>query len=74
MSGNIRTYYASKAAKSYFYSISIFVTVIVIVITFIFHFEVRIPLVIHGLDNCFSLRLDKGFKGACLLTNLLSLL
>lgn len=33
-----------------------------------------IPLVIHGLENCFSLRLETTFKGAGLFTRLFKVL
>ena len=41
---------------------------------FLILIAVRIALVIHGLDNCFSLLLDKVSNGACLLSILLNLL
>ena len=33
-----------------------------------------IPLVIHGLENCFSSRLENTFKGALLFTRLFNVL
>ena len=30
--------------------------------------DLRIPLVIQGLENCLALRFDKGRRGACLFT------
>ena len=36
--------------------------------------DFRKPLVIHGLENCFTLRLEIVFIGACLFTSLLNLL
>ena len=36
--------------------------------------DFRKPLVIHGLENCFALRLEIVFIGPCLFTSLLNLL
>ena len=36
--------------------------------------DALIPLVTHGLDNCFSLRLEMVLIGACLFINLFTLL
>ena len=36
--------------------------------------DIRKPLVIHGFENCFALRLEIVFIGACLFTSLLNLL
>ena len=36
----------------------------------LFFIDLRKPLVIHGLDSCFALRLDTILRGACLLTSL----
>ena len=40
---------------------------------FLILIAVRIPLVIHGLDNCFILLLDKVLNGVRLLSILLNL-